>query len=619
MEGLSSPPPSVSFSQRLATPSTIEKVKTPSTLNKTSNRSRFSAFTPVHPVLTPGRTPRGSQGHVLLSPSRTITESLNALASETANQLEKIWDKVGYNPKERADQLSDLIVKFRDQCEQKITEEQAVAETFRQTIVDAKEEIRTLGKALKALVDPKLLRDNDGQTLTDELSNLEATLEGLRADASHAKEELQGYQEYLVESHQALGRALPEDWRDIESDLTAQRREEFQRKTEEIKEETTTRTAAIMQLLRDCQHLMNDLCIEGESSESSLDRRIAGSLIRSKDSSMIMASKFETDTCTGISAKALDDLTNRASELSIEKKRRKTMLQEMGTEIAMLWEQLRISAEEQQAFTESVKGLGLDTIEKGDTELKRLKRLKGTMLGNLIVEARQSITELWDETNATEATRREFEAMDVEDEDMFDEKLLDLHDEYIHRLQTRLDQMKPIMRIIERREEILRERMEYEELQKDSDRLKQRGAAMARQLMEEEKMARRIKKDLPKLSKLLNEKLKEWQSMHGEDFQYRKNEVYVDVVSRQEKEWAEYKAAEMQSKLKKKQEEQLLGENKFLGKTVIAKKKKTTSRPLGDSTRQNNVRPSSRMRSKNDDTKSVKTSNARPSRPRLAI
>ena len=96
---------------------------------------------------------------------------------------------------------------------------------------------------------------------------------------------------------------------------------------------------------------------------------------------------------------------------------------------------------------------------------------------------------MWDETNATQEYRRNFKEYFISDETQFDDELFDKHDEYIRVLQTRLEQMKPILQIIERREKILQERMEYEELQKDSDRLKQRGSAMAKQLMEEEKMA----------------------------------------------------------------------------------------------------------------------------------
>ncbi|KAG7362213.1 microtubule associated protein MAP65/ASE1 family protein [Nitzschia inconspicua] len=592
--GLSSPP-GVNFSTSILSPTpTVQRnTMTPqASIHDTTlpqQQSHLSAFTPVRPLLTPRETPHGSKGLVLLSPSRTITESLNSLASSTAQQLEQIWDEVGYTPQERASQLSDLLLKFRDQCEQKISEEQGVAETFRQTISDSKEEIKSLSAALKALVDPQLLRDGDSDlTLTDELANLENTLETLRSEAEEAKQDLQKCHEYLIESHQALGRKLDEKWNDIDSDLTALRREEFHEKVEEMKQEVSTRTAAVVQLLRDCQHLMKDLGIDGQADDAtSFDRQIAGSLVRSKDSSFIMASKFESDTCTGIGAKAMEGLTNRASELSKEKQYRKAQLQEMGTDIAMLWEQLRIPQEEQRAFTESVKGLGMDTILKGQAELKRLKSLKNGMLGKLVAEAREVIEELWEETNASDDLRRSFEPFNVTNEKDFDDDLLDSHEEYIKHLQDRLEKMKPINRIIERREDILRERMEYEELQKDSDRLKQRGAAMAKQLMEEEKMARRIKRDLPKLTKLLEEKLDEWKESNGEDFLYN-GEIYAETMERQEEEWQEYKKSEMQLKLRKKQDDQIMEENKFLGKPVPHGKKRQ-AKPLGDASRLGNT------------------------------
>ena len=594
MLGSPQPPSSASFTLGLSSPLANDHGLQSQNLSVTgqeASRTQTSAFTPVQPVLTPGGTPRGSM--VLLSPSRTITETLNSLASTTAQKLEEIWDEVGYSPQERASQLSDLLVKFRDACESKISEEQAVAQTFRQTIADTKEEIRTLSSALKTLVDPQLLRKNPDQTLTDELSRLESSVEVLREDAAAARADLKESQNYLIESHQALGIKLDEKWRDIDSDLTISRRESFHLKVEEMKEEVATRTAAVIQLIRDCQHLMNDLGIDGQKSDSLIERQISGSLVRSKDSSFIMASKFATDTCTGINASSFEQLSTRASELSGEKRRRKAKLQEMGADIALLWEQLRIPEAEQRAFTESVKGLGMDTIEKGAAELRRLRSMKAQKLGELIHEARSEIEVMWDETNATQEYRRNFKEYFISDETQFDDELFDKHDEYIRVLQTRLEQMKPILQIIERREKILQERMEYEELQKDSDRLKQRGSAMAKQLMEEEKMARRIKRDLPKLSKILEDKLKDWKEESGEDFHFN-NEVYIDTMKRQDEEWAQYKDSEMKLKLKKKQEEQTYEENRFLPSKPM--KKKAASRPLGDSNSHNRTTASARSR-----------------------
>ena len=557
--------PAVTFMlSRAPSPSPMARDKSPLFSGNRTSRGH-SAFNPVMQTPSLILTPKGdqSQSMILLSPSRTIGESLTTLASFTAHQLEEIWDEVGYTPEERASQLSDLLVKFRDLCETKVAEERGVAETFRQTIADAKEEMKTTAKALKTLVDPELLRDNSLLTLTDELERLEMALEGIRRDATDAREDLKECRDQIIEAHEALGikEELDAQWRDIESDLTVERREQFHRKRTEMKEELQTRTSAVIQLLRSCQNLMHELSIDTGEKGTDLDRQIGGSLVRSKDGSFIMTSKFKTDSCIGISSAAYEELMSRLEELNGEKRRRKTKLQDMGANIAMLWEKLRVPEEEQKAFTESVQGLGLDTIEKGQNELQRLLSLKADMIGKLVVEARESIVALWDETNATKEQRSSFEHFSVQNEDLFNDELLDKHEEYIRALQGRLEHMKPILKMIKHREDIIQERMEYEELQKDPNRLQQRGASMTKQLMKEEKMARRIK-SLPKLTRELEEKLKDWKETNYEDFQYH-SEKYLDIMQRQEEEWQQYKENELQQKLKKKQEEQALVESRF--------------------------------------------------------
>ena len=571
----------------------------------TINRSVFS------PVLTPSGADRGSS-MVMLSPSRTIAETLTQLATSTGEQLEEIWDEVGYSPEDRAAQISDLIVHFRDICEQKIVEERGVAETFRQTIAESKEEMKKLSASLHLDVTdshPSLQTSSTGpsaQTLSDELATLEASLESLRATAAAAKEDIRECHEYLAEAHASLGIDMDPSWNDTDSDLTAQRRAQFHKKKSEMKEELSSRTKAVVQLVRDCQQLMDELCVDSETD--AITRRIAGSLVRSKDGSFIMASKKRSDSCVGISARALEELTKQVAKLHKEKKRRKQKLQQMGSEIAQLWEKLRVPVEEQMTFTKSVQGLGQDTMEKGEAELERLHLLKAEKLGNLIAEARDVITDLWSQTNATSETRESFEAFKIRDDSLFDDELLEKHDDYIATLQTRLEQMRPILRLIERRQVVLQERYEYEELQKDSDRLKQRGAAMTKQLMAEERMAKRIKRDLPKMTEHLIERLADWKESHGSDFQF-KGEVYLDVIARQEDEWKQYKEGEMQRKLKKKQEEKANCDNRFSSVPLLAHPLPSTTvgtavdpsrlnraagtivvtRPLGDSTMRSNV------------------------------
>ena len=524
------------------------------TLNTTSS------FTPL---LTPNR----GGNVVLLSPSRTITETLNDLATSTAKELEKVWDDIGYSPEERAAQLAELLVKFRDVCETTIGEERGVAVTIRQTISENKAEIESLAAALKEDFNADILNEQTGQPLMDTLEGFSTILHELRAKAESARDELKECQDFLIEAYEALGLELEPVWRDIKSDLTVARRAAYHEKRSEMKEALATRTSEVILLVKECKRLMHDLHIDPENG-TELDRQIAGSLVRSKDDSFIMASRHRSENCVGISSAALEELKVRNNELVTEKRRRQARLQELGADIYALWEKLDISTEEQEAFTKNVKGLSLETLQKGEDELKRLHQIKAQMLGKLIGDVRGEIQELWEQTNSDPIYRDSFEPMKVHDEELFDDDLLEKHENYKRVLENRLEEMKPILRLVEQRESIIKERMEYEYLQKDPGRLQQRGAALTRQLMEEEKMAKRIKRDLPRLSDILVGKLSEWKEKHGEHFKYS-GQAYLDIMDQQEQEWNDYKEQKHQRMLVKKQEEKGLGDKRFAGKKKV--------------------------------------------------
>lgn len=410
----------------------------------------------------------------------------------------------------------------------------------------------------------------EDQSLTDQLTTLELTLENIRAAANAAKEDLVQSQTKLINMHDALGSKLSKEWEDTTSDLTETRRQAFHCQVLEMEEIIQTRTKAIVQLLLDCQHLLNELDMvpnnardDNDSStivddedalkQKALDVQIMGSLICREDDTFTLQSNLESPTNTGISAVVLDKLTKRLADLSQEKRRRKKYLGELGLAIASLWEKLRIPDDVQRAFTQSVNGLGMETIEKGEQELQRLTDMKAEMMGKLILEAREKIQCLCTETGSSYDRLKSFDSGKITDEALFTDDVLAEHEEQIHILQEKADQMRPLFKFIERREEIIKERMEYEELQKDPERLQQRGAALTKQLMKEEKMSKRIRKDLPKYTDVLNKRINEWEAEHEEKFMFR-GESYLETMERQEKEWKAYKDHEMQMKLRKKQQ-----------------------------------------------------------------
>lgn len=557
------------------------------------------------PMTAPGVSDEITDASLMLvSSSQTIHDTLSALAQNTAQQLEDVWDEIGLSLEERGDQLADLLSAFQEACEAKVNNEMEVLENYKRLIVEYKQEIKSTCQALKIPVDEDLVAETTAkkkqQSLQDEACSLEFALQDLRSVAEVKRRDLREYKRKLEEDHLALGIDLEDKWKDIDSDLTDPRIAEYRDFVHEMDGIVSTRVKAVVQLVRDCKELLETLRIDPLSSENPLDRQIMGSLIQDDEGNINIVDKFESNDCTGISAKALDDLTQRHKELHNEKRRRRALLAEMGDTIYELWEKLQVPKEEQLSFSNSVDGLSLDTLAKGEAEISKLLARKEEMMGCLIIDARKKIEMLWEETNATKEQRSVFTGIHVQDEDLMNDALLTEHEAYIKVLEDRLAQMKPLLDLISKREAVLKERMEYEECLKDPSRLQQRGMAVAKQLMKEEKMAKRIKNDLPKYTMLLTKKLREWEQQHSEPFLYN-GQDYTVVIKKQEEEWMEYNEQKKQIKLQKKQKENKFSSNSSVFSSSSRSTSRSSSRgpataPLGDMTNKDDKRSKSRQR-----------------------
>ena len=210
--GLSSPSPILRMEDRFSSATTAtesphhppQQIENHIAVGLDQSKSIEQSTTQYCTPMLSSTEPIPSRLVVLLSPSRTISDTLQSLATTTGRQLEEIWDEVGYSPDERSTEINDLILKFREICEGKIATEQHFAATYRQTIAEAKEEVRQLSNALKVTVDPQILSTGTPtQTLIDEHASLEVVLEGLRTAAETAKEDMQRCLTFLMESHNA--------------------------------------------------------------------------------------------------------------------------------------------------------------------------------------------------------------------------------------------------------------------------------------------------------------------------------------------------------------------------------------------------------------------------------
>ena len=573
---------------------------TPGSYSTASSSATHAAATPSTSARPPHHHPR---------PSLAMRESLDRLAVATGRALEGVWDDVGVAPDERASHLADLVEGIGRLCEAKVREEEALRDQFRKEIADARREHGAICSALRlegeedpvARVrrDPSAGDPGGGVSLQWEYEAMMGRLESLRSVRDCATADILASRSRIHEAYVALSGCTLEEasraaemrpFSDVETDLTLERREEFRNGARQYEEGVSTRVRAVVTLLFDCQSMIRELEIspgdEFRVGRSVDDFRIMNSLQpidgistenegggvrggagRGESSNYTITSLFESDSCIGVANSALDRLTSRIAELNGEKRRRRAKLGEMGQAISTLWTMLRVSAEEQRTFTTSIRGLGLDTIRKGEAEIARLEELKRATIGQLVRDQRSDIEELWRKTNSSAAECASFDAyFRIQDDGQLTSEVLAKHEDYAASLKAKLRRMQPILDLIAKRESIIEERIELELLQKDPDRLKGRGAT--KQLMKEEKMNRRVTKELPKITSILEETLRQWyvenkpdaeegQAMVESDlghFMYQ-GSPYLQTIQWQEEEWRTRKERSEEERHRKRQED----------------------------------------------------------------
>ena len=89
------------------------------------------------------------------------TEKLAAMVNDTASKLDTIWNEVGFSSAEREVQIQVLLQEVQRLFEEKVTDEEAVRDTFLQSIEENK--AKASGAATRlGETEPNLETDDDG-------------------------------------------------------------------------------------------------------------------------------------------------------------------------------------------------------------------------------------------------------------------------------------------------------------------------------------------------------------------------------------------------------------------------------------------------------------------------
>ncbi|KAG4436146.1 hypothetical protein IFR05_008350 [Cadophora sp. M221] len=227
-------------------------------------------------------------------------------------------------------------------------------------------------------------------------------------------------------------------------------------------------------------------------------------------------------------------LRSKRDKLADEKKSREKRLRDLKATVEGLWERLGVEEHERKKFCNSNRGCGVRQINEFEDELSRLNELKRQNLHLFVEDARYKLQELWDGLYFSEEEMLEFTPAFS---DVYSDALLEAHEQEIGRLEALKEQRAPTLALIDKHRSLVKDRDDLQASSQDASRLLGRGQKGEKRdptrLLREEKMRKRIAKDLPKIAVDLRKVLENWEDEYGRPFLVC-GERYLDTLEASE-------------------------------------------------------------------------------------
>jgi len=233
----------------------------------------------------------------------------------------------------------------------------------------------------------------------------------------------------------------------------------------------------------------------------------------------------------GLHEQDIRKLDGRREKLLEDKRGRERKLKELKSTVESLWDRLGVEEADRRRFLASNRGCGLRSINEFEAELDRLNELKRQNLHLFVEDARYKLQELWDGLYFSEEEMLEFTPAFS---DVYSDALLSAHEGEIARLESLKEQRAPTLQLVDKHRSLIKDREDLAASSQDASRLLTKGAKGEKRdptrLLREEKMRKRIAKDLPKVEAELKRGLESWEDEYGRPFLVHGNR-YLDEMA----------------------------------------------------------------------------------------
>ncbi|KPI35097.1 Anaphase spindle elongation protein 1 [Cyphellophora attinorum] len=440
------------------------------------------------------------------------TSYLTTQVNTIIGQLHTIWDEIGIPRNERDSRETELFAALSDTLHNQL---RLVNSEKSEMTEEATNIIKTI-KQMEASLDDEKDRGYDlgttGLRVSFPLNECLRDLKEKYNTVARLHRERFEQVKKLIRLPPTNTNTCPPNF-DLSPSYVAKLDEEFTR----VYDEYNKRVVMVQSMAEEIVRLWSELGIPQAQTDSSIVQHYR-----------------ESPEQLGLHQADLDRLKSRRDKLTDEKSNREKRLSDMKKAVESLWDRLGIEEADRKAFLAANRGCGLRTINEFEDELARLNELKRQNLHLFVEDARVRLQELWDALFFSEEEMLDFTPAFS---DVYSDALLSAHEAEIERLITLKDQRAPILEAIEKHRSLVADKESLEASAADASRLlmkPQKGEKRdPGKLLREEKMRKRIAKELPKVAAALVKTLQKYEDDYGRPFLVH-GQSYLDELEEME-------------------------------------------------------------------------------------
>ncbi|CCK72801.1 Ase1p KNAG_0L01820 [Huiozyma naganishii CBS 8797] len=280
------------------------------------------------------------------------------------------------------------------------------------------------------------------------------------------------------------------------SDISSERVKQMDRIASIYQQEYGFRCQRIRSLVNECDALVKKLGIPEDDISEKADLR---QFIAKIDGNPRGGATADLIPVSNSTLEFLSNALSKYQRCESERQAEKTALLHS---CETLWTLLKVPQGKIDSFQQQHSGLSLETLSNMKNELKNLQVMKKSLIKNIINESWGKINELWDTLQADSQDRapflRQFETLRNSSKTLEDdERLLEVCEEELKRLDARLAVYTPVLKLIEEFKSLKEDKLFLENSSKDSSRLLSRNSHKI--LLREEKTRKRILRHFPRV------------------------------------------------------------------------------------------------------------------------